>query len=132
MRRRSFLAGAGGAAASVWAQEPAISIIDTHIHLFDTNRRGGVPWPPKDNAALYRPALPARYRGIAAPLGIRGAIEVEASPLVEDNQWVLDVARKDTMIVGTIGHLEPGEAGFGKQFERFRRNPLFRGIRYGN
>jgi predicted TIM-barrel fold metal-dependent hydrolase len=100
--------------------------------LFDTARPGGVPWPGKDNAVLYKPALPARYRAIAAPLGIRGAIEVEASPLLEDNQWVLDVAAKDTMLVGTVGNLEPGKPEFGKQLERFHRNPLFLGIRYGN
>jgi L-fuconolactonase len=107
-------------------------IIDTHIHLFDTSRPGGIPWPAKDNAVLYRPALPARYRGIAVPLGIRGAIEVECSPTVEDNQWVLDVAAHDDIVVGTIGNLEPGRPEFARQLERFHRNPLFRGIRYGN
>src|SRR5205085_11673674 len=61
-----------------------------------------------------------------------GAIEVEASPWLEDNQWVLDVAAKDTIIVGTVGDLEPGKPDFRKQLERFHRNPLFRGIRYGN
>src|SRR5690349_1271294 len=106
MKRRDFLAASAGVAA--FAQERPIPIIDTHIHLFDTNRPGGVPWPPKENAKLYQPALPARYRGIAEPLGIVGAIEVEASPIVEDNQWVLDVAKNETILVGTVGHLEPG------------------------
>ena len=109
-----------------------IPIIDTHIHLFDTARPGGVPWPTPDNAVLFKPALPDRYRRLATPLGIRGAIEVECSTLVEDNQWVLDVAAKDPIIVGTVGNLEPGKPGFREQLERFRRNPLFRGIRYGN
>jgi L-fuconolactonase len=127
MRRRTFLA-----ASMLAAAETPIPIIDTHIHLFDTGRPGGVPWPPRDDAALYRPALPARYRAIAAPLGVVGAIEVEASPLVEDNQWVLDLAARDTMIVGTVGHLEPADAGFRSQLARFRKNRLFRGIRYGN
>lgn len=107
-------------------------IIDTHIHLFDPRRPQGVPWPSKDDAVLYHPALPARYRQIAAPLGITGAIEVECSPWIEDNQWVLDIAAKDRTIVGTVGNLEPGQPEFRKQLERFHRNPLFRGIRYGN
>lgn len=130
MTRRTFLA----TPAAALAQTPAagVPIIDTHIHLFDTNRPGGVPWPPKENATLYKPALPARYRAIAEPLGIVGAIEVEASPLLEDTQWVLDVAKNEPILVGTIGHLEPGDAGFRAQLDRFRRNPLFRGIRYGN
>ena len=72
------------------------------------------------------------YRKIASPHGIVGAIAVEASPWLEDNQWVLDVASKDNIIVGTVGNLEPGKPEFRKQLERFRHNPLFRGIRYGN
>jgi predicted TIM-barrel fold metal-dependent hydrolase len=31
-----------------------------------------------------------------------------------------------------VGHLEPHAPDFGRQLERFHRNPLFRGIRYGN
>ncbi len=114
------------------AQSAPIPIIDTHIHLFDTARPQGVPWPKKDNAVLYQPALPARYRKLAAPLGIVGAIEVEASPWLEDNQWVLDVMEKDTIMVGTVGDLEPGKPEFRKHLERFHRNPMFLGIRHGN
>ena len=107
-------------------------IIDTHIHLFDTSRQQGVPWPEKNDTVLYKPALPARYRQVTAGLDIVGAIEIECSPWPEDNQWVLDVAAKDTIIVGTIGNLEPADPRFHADLEQFRRNPLFRGIRYGN
>ena len=129
MKRREFLIGG---AAVAFAQERGIPIIDTHIHLFDTSRPGGVPWPPKDNALLYKPALPPRYRKLAEPLGIVGAIEVEASPIVEDSQWVLDLAKGETILVGTVGHLDPGMPDFRKQLGRFHQNPLFRGIRFGN
>lgn len=134
MKRREFIAGGAALALSSTLESATdrIPVIDCHIHLFDTNRPGGVPWPPKDDAALYKPALPERYRKIAEPFGIVGAIEIEASPLIEDNQWVLDVAAKDKIIVGTVGHLEPAAATFRKQLEHFHRNPLFRGIRYGN
>jgi len=131
--RRAFLAGmAGLAAQNLSAQPTPIPIIDTHIHLFDTARPQGVPYPDKNNAALYKPAFPDRYRKIAQPLGIVGAIEIEASPWIEDNLWVLDIAAKDTIIVGTVGDLEPGKPEFPEYLERYHRNPLFRGIRYGN
>src|SRR5215470_8633250 len=133
MKRRTFLELSGAAALTgANAQAAGIPIIDTHIHLFDPRRPQGVPWPPKENAVLYHTALPDRYRKIAVPLGITGAIEVEASPWLEDNQWVLDVAARDTIIVGTVDDLEPGKPDFRKQLDRFHRNPLFRGIRYGN
>jgi len=131
--RRTFLGIAGGmASASMGTPTATIPIIDAHIHLFDPRRPQGVPWPEKSDTVLYQPALPERYRKIAAPLGIVGAIEVEASPWLEDNQWVLDVAAKDTIIVGTVGDLEPGKPEFRLHLERFHRNPLFLGIRYGN
>ena len=132
MNRRAFLTMAGAGVVDLSAQAKTIPIIDTHIHLFDPGRPQGVPWPEKDNAVLYKPALPERYKKIAAPLGIVGAIEVEASPWLEDNQWVLDVAAKDKIIVGTVGDLEPGKPEFRKQLERFHRSRLFLGIRYGN
>jgi predicted TIM-barrel fold metal-dependent hydrolase len=133
MNRRTFLFSAAAIAGlGLDAEAAAIPIIDTHIHLFDPTRPQGVPWPEKKDAILYKPALPERYRAVTKGLGIVGAIEVEASPWLEDNQWVLDIAAKDTIIVGTVGDLEPGKPEFRKHLERFHRNPLFRGIRYGN
>jgi predicted TIM-barrel fold metal-dependent hydrolase len=131
VNRRTFLAMTALTAGDA-AQPATVPIIDTHIHLFDPRRPQGVPWPEKNDVVLYKPALPERYRKIVTPLGISGAIEVEASPWLEDNQWVLDIAAKDTIIVGTVGDLEPGKPDFRKHLERFHRNPLFRGIRYGN
>jgi predicted TIM-barrel fold metal-dependent hydrolase len=110
----------------------SVPIIDTHIHLFDTARPQGVPWPDKNDPILYKPALPGRYRKVTQGLGVAGAIEIECSPWLEDNQWVLDVAAKDSIIVGVMGDLEPGHPRFRAQLERFARNRLFRGIRYGN
>jgi len=134
VNRRSFL-GAAVSGLGVAGNNKAadrIPIIDTHIHLFDTNRPQGVPWPEKSSAVLYRPALPERYRKIAVPLRVVGAIEIEASPWLEDNQWVLDIAAKDPIVVGTVGNIELGKPDFAKHLERFHRNPLFRGIRSGN
>jgi L-fuconolactonase len=134
LNRRTFLQSSAGAALTgiAAAQNPAIPVIDTHIHLFDVSRPQGVPWPPKDDKVLYKTALPERYRKLATQFGIVGAIEIEASPWLEDNQWVLDVAAKDKILVGTVGDIEPGTPEFRKHLERFHRNPLFRGIRYGN
>lgn len=114
------------------AQPTPIPIIDTHIHLFDPRRPGGIPWPPKDDAKLYKPALPERFLKVTEGQGVAGAIEVECSPRLEDNQWVLDIAAKAPVIVGTIGDLEPEKPDFPKQLERFHRNRLFLGIRCGN
>jgi predicted TIM-barrel fold metal-dependent hydrolase len=77
-------------------------------------------------------SLPAGYRSVAEPLGIVGAIKVEASPWIEDNLWVLEVAQTDPIIVGVIGNLEPDKPEFAEYLDRYRKNKLFLGIRYGN
>ena len=122
---------AADASAPATSSTNPIPVIDTHIHLYDPFRPQGVPWPNRENKVLYQTSLPARYRPIAEPLGIVGAIEVECSSLLEDNQWVLDVAAKEDIMVGTVGHLTPGTPEFRPNLDRFRQNPLFRGIRYG-
>ena len=108
-----------------------LPIIDTHIHLFDTTRPEGSVYPGP-NSQLGTSALPSRYREVVKPFGIVGAIVIEAQlqkPRIEDNQWVLDQAAKDPIIVGTIGRLDPGSADFGKLLDRFRKDKLFLGIR---
>lgn len=138
MQRREALkigawAGMAWATKSI-AAEPlsSIPIIDAHIHLFDTGRPGGVPWPEKSDTAIYKPALPDRYSKIARPLGVVGAIAIEASPLKRDNDWVLQVAAANPIMVGMVGDLVPGTPSFMKDLDRLHANPLFLGIRYGN
>jgi predicted TIM-barrel fold metal-dependent hydrolase len=131
MNRRGFLASASGLAA-VAAEEPKPSrIIDVHTHFYDPHRPQGVPWPGKKEPVLYQTTLPDRYRKIVEPLGVTGTIVVEASPWLEDNQWVLDIARDNPIIVGLVGHVEAGKPDFKGNIDRFRKNRLFLGIRLG-
>lgn len=136
--RRTFLMSTAAAAAvagtRVGAQTAtALPVIDAHIHLFDPRRPQGVPYAgPRVPGVAPVPALPDRYRGLAVPLGVVGAIKVEASPWIEDNLWALQVAETDPIIVGVIGNLEPEKPEFAEYLDRYRKNPLFRGIRCGN
>ena len=139
MTRRDFLLSTTATAAALAARNstsaaPAIPAlipaIDTHTHFYDPTRAGGVPWPPKTDPVLYRPRLPADFRALASPLGVVGTVIVEASELVEDNQWILDLAKHDESIVGFVGHLVPGTPEFAGNLRRFAANPLFRGLRF--
>ena len=138
--RRSFLQTTTAVSAALLtnsASAPAaalaapLTIIDTHTHFYDPARPKGVPWPGKGDAVLYRTMLPKDYRALPVPQPVTGTVVVEASPLVEDNQWILDLAAKDPFIVGFVGHLDPGTPEFAEHLKHFAANPLFRGIRIG-
>ena len=136
--RREAMAGLSatvlsGYTAGLRAAEPAAAAnvpgIDAHTHFYDPTRKQGVPWPDKNDAKLYRTVLPGEFQKLAGPFGIKGTIVVEASAWVEDNQWVLDLAAENPVILGVVGHLTPGTPEFAGQVKRFARNPLYRGIR---
>jgi predicted TIM-barrel fold metal-dependent hydrolase len=134
MGRRAFLAGSAMAVATapaVAATVDDIPIIDCHIHLFDATRPQGAPYKG-GRAFPGGVALPSMYAKIAKPLGIVGVIEVDASPWLEDNLWVLETIQPEPIMVGTVGNLDPAKPEFGAILERFAKNPLYRGIRYGN
>lgn len=114
------------------AAAATIPIIDTHIHEFDRLKPGGTFYPREDDPAPGVSATPARYRGVIKSYGIVGAVIIEASPWLEENQWILDLAEKDPIIVGYVGFLYPADPAFAKNLERFHKNPIFRGIRYSN
>ena len=103
-------------------------MIDAHTHFYDPTRAEGVPWP-RPGTPLYRPVLPGHFRAVAQPCGVTHTVVVEASPWVEDNAWLLDLADGSGEIAGVIGRLDPLDDRFGEHLNRFAANPMFRGIR---
>ena len=134
--RREFLSVASLTAAAVvtgCATPPSApaGIVDTHTHFYDPTRPQGVPWPPKNDALLHRPVYPDEFKRLARPHGVTGTVVVEASPWLEDNQWVLDLAASDKFLLGLVGNIKPGRNEFRAELKRFAANPLVRGIRIG-
>ena len=133
--RRQLIAGSlAGAAAlgmrSLLADEQVaeLDVIDCHTHFYDPSRPEGVPWPPK-GSPLHRTVLPADLRDLVQYRKVTGTVIVEASNRVEDNAWLLELAKEDPFIVGIVGNLTPGMPEFAGHVKRFAANPLFRGIR---
>jgi predicted TIM-barrel fold metal-dependent hydrolase len=104
-------------------------IVETHIHFWQVTRPGGVPWPTPAEGPIYRDVLPPEYSAIARANGIVTAGIVEASGIVEDNQWILDLVRRDRFYSFFVGNLEIGAPTFASDLQRFARDPRFVGIR---
>jgi predicted TIM-barrel fold metal-dependent hydrolase len=103
-------------------------IVDTHIHFYQVTRPGGVPWPPA-GSALYRDVLPAEYKSLAIANGIVASGVIEASPLVEDNQWILDLLGHDSFFPFFAGSLDISSPDFTSNLEHFSHDRRFVGIR---
>jgi L-fuconolactonase len=120
-----FLAG-----CSTYQKNADIPIIDTHIHLYDTTRPEGLPWPPKDDEVLYRPVLTEHFDKVSDENGINATVIVEASKWIPDNQWVLDLVKHDpNRYIGLVGSLEIGTPDFKKHLTELSKDGRFVGIR---
>jgi L-fuconolactonase len=104
-------------------------IVETHIHFWQTSRPGGVPWPTPDEGPIFRDVLPAEYSAFAKSHGVVSAGIVEASGIVEDNQWILDLVKNDPFYSFFVGNLEIGSPTFAANLARFSADPRFVGIR---
>jgi predicted TIM-barrel fold metal-dependent hydrolase len=139
LNRRKFLAA--GASLAIGALDPGRAWtkddnsalrVDCHTHFYDPTRAGGIPWPAKDDRVLYRTVLPRHFLEQAAPLGVTSTVVIEASPRVEDNAWLLQLAADNPSILGVVGNLTPGKPKFGEHLKRFAASSVYRGIRIGH
>jgi predicted TIM-barrel fold metal-dependent hydrolase len=132
-RRQSLIAGAGLLLAGTACAGFKPQYVDTHIHLYDPTRPEGVPWPAKDDELLYKPTLAIDYLKAIAGTPMTGAIVVECSPRVEDNQWCLDQIKvNEDFFDGVVGRLLPDDKDFERHLERFAKTNFFRGIRWSS
>src|SRR3954452_10063610 len=125
MNRRHFLhasaLGVAGLSACAAEVKP-LDAIDAHTHFYDPTRRGGVPWPDPKDKLLYRKVLPDEFAKVAGKHGVASTVAVEASPLLEDNQWLLDFAAREKVIVGVVGRLDPAGDPFPTHLKRFAKD----------
>lgn len=133
MKISSFFLLLAAFLVSVSRAEPDIApvkhLIDTHIHLYDTTRDIEISWPPKDDAVLFKPHLPAEYSRVAKAAGVTGVVIVEASNHLEDNDWVLDLVKDDDFYVGLVGNIDVNREDFGQQLLRLKADKRFVGVR---
>lgn len=126
----SLVASTSGLALPADAAEGARRpIIDTHIHLYKVSRPGGVPWPTPAQKLLYRDVLPEDYKAVARPRGVIATGIVEASPLHEDNRFVLDLVKGDRFFPFLVAQIEIGHPEFQKRLAELAKDKRVVGVR---
>src|SRR3954471_24998556 len=104
-------------------------ILDTHVHLYQVTRPGGVVWPEPKQKPIYRDILPADYEAIAKQNGIIGTGIVEASPALDDNFKVLEITKGNDFFKFLVAQVEIGSPNFSADLARLTADPRVVGIR---
>jgi len=104
-------------------------IVDAHVHLYEVTRQGGVPWPPPGSGALYQNRLASDYEALARPLGVVGAVVVEASPLAGDTRWVLEHVGNAGFFFALVAAFDVTSERAGEELELLAAEPRVAGVR---
>jgi len=102
--------------------------IDGHQHFWKLDR-GDYRWMSPALTTLYRDYLPADLLPHLAKHGIDQTIVVQAADTVEETEFLLQLAAENDYIAGVVGWLDLESPDFARQFDHFRRNPKFVGLR---
>jgi L-fuconolactonase len=111
---------------------PDFPIVDTHLHVWDTNRLR-YPWL-KDIPLLNKPYLLADYNQATGPVKVEKMVflqcECDFSQFMEEAEWVTSLASEDSRLQGIVpwAPLEKGD-GVKADLEKLASNPRIKGIR---
>jgi predicted TIM-barrel fold metal-dependent hydrolase len=103
-------------------------LIDSHVHFYDRARQEGISWPPATHAYPAN-ALPANLVEAVQPIELAGVMLIETGARPVDDEWLLSLAKNDSLILGVIANLQPLEAGFEQRLERLVDGSKLKGIR---
>lgn len=105
-------------------------IIDTHQHLWDLDRVA-YPWLVPEFGPIARTFTPADLAPQLAPAGVTHTVLIQSANSYADTEYMFEQAALYPWIAGVSGWvplLFPDVAG--RAIERFKRNPLFVGMRH--
>lgn len=103
--------------------------IDSHHHLWAINDTDYV-WMTDDHAVIRRDFLPPDAKAVFAGSGIDGSVVVQARQMVEETQWLLELAETHDWMRGVVGWVPLMEQAGEPWLERFAAHPKLRGVRH--
>jgi len=102
--------------------------IDSHQHFWKASR-GDYHWMSPSVPILCRDYLPDDLRPILARTAVEKTVLVQAAQTTAETDFLLELAESHAFIAGVVGWLDMDSPDFPRQFDRYRANPRFIGLR---
>lgn len=105
-------------------------MIDAHHHLWNYDPVE-YAWIGDQMSVLRRDFTPADLHVEMSAAGVTGAIAVQARQSIEETEWLLDLASRNTFLLGVVGwvHLCDAE-NLRRQLDRFAGHTKLKGVRH--
>jgi L-fuconolactonase len=104
--------------------------IDAHQHFWDLSRFP-YPWMPSEpSSPLRHDYLPMHLSPILARNKFDGSVVVQATTVLEETQWLLQLADENPFILGVVGWVDLTDERVGKTLDFLQRHPKFKGVRH--
>jgi len=103
--------------------------IDTHQHFWKYNATQ-YPWMEESMGSLRRDYLPSHLAPLLKAAGIDGTVSVQARQLVEESDWLLELADQNPFIKGVVGWVDLQSPMVEEQLEKLARYAKLRGVRH--
>jgi L-fucono-1,5-lactonase len=103
--------------------------LDSHQHFWKYNPAHQV-WMTDQMAVLRRDYLPPELEPLLKAVGFDGTVAVQARQMIEETEWLLQLADQHDSIRGVVGWVDLGSPALRAQLERYARHPKLVGVRH--
>jgi L-fuconolactonase len=79
---------------------------------------------------LRRDYLPGELEPLLKTIGFSGSIAVQARQMIEETEWLLNLAAEDDFIMGVVGWVDLRSPTLREQLEKYAKHPKLVGVRH--
>lgn len=103
--------------------------IDSHQHFWKYSP-AHYPWMDEQMGALKRDHLPEHLKPLLQAIAFNGSIAVQARQILEETEWLLELAGQHEIIKGVVGWVDLRSPKVHAQLEKFAQHPKLVGVRH--
>lgn len=104
-------------------------LIDAHHHLWEYNSRD-YAWMTDEMAALRRNFVVPELVEVVRESGVDGTVVVQASQTLYETNWLLDLARQNSILFGVVGWVPLTAPDVRAHLEKFGHEPKLKSVRH--